>query len=66
MGDMDWKHQGDEDELIFVRPLEGDDNRALRVYLSPEGIVIDLFDEDGDCMATMSMTAQEIADNLLK
>ena len=54
------------DEIIYGmddndKDLEG----QLQVVLTHEGMIGDVFDEDGDCIGTMSQTYGEMANEIM-
>jgi hypothetical protein len=47
---------------IYTVLDENDDEVALHVHCTTEGLIVDLYDQSGECVATWALTAQEFTD----
>lgn len=57
------------DEIIYGMSLDDDQTDLeghLEVVLTSEGIIADVFDEEGQPLGTMSQTAGELADEIIE
>jgi len=48
--------------LITDETIASDSNVKICFHLTDEGLIVDLFDHDGNCVTTYAKTAQEFAD----
>jgi hypothetical protein len=54
------------DDIIYGMDEDGNDLEGhVQVVLTAEGVIVDVFDEDGDVIGTSSQTFGELADSLI-
>jgi hypothetical protein len=54
------------DDIVYGMDEDGNDLEGhVQVVLTAEGVIVDVFDEDGDVIGTSSQTFGELADSLI-
>jgi hypothetical protein len=56
-------------ELVATYPVtlpDSEEEGSIQFHLTPEGLIVDVFDHNGECVSTFAKTAQEFSDYLLE